>query len=257
MAQHTYVIAEAGSCHKGDLTLAYECIGAAKNAGADAVKFQWTSDPIRMAGRRNVGPGAYMRLRFPQGWHVLLAYMCDNAGIDYMCTVYLPEDIAVVAPYVAKFKISSFEARDTGFLNAHVILGSPKERIISTGMMTSAEVERTRPYGKLLHCVSSYPARLESMNLATIRALGLCGLSDHSAYMWMGGLAVAAGAHIVEVHMKLDSTTEDDPDYKHSWNPVHLGAYIANIRLVEKIVGDGHKSVQDDERPNMKYRVVS
>ena len=97
----TYCIAEAGSCHDGNLEAAYALIDVAAEAGADACKFQWTSSATRLAQRRNAPAyeAAYRLLEFPLEWHERLASRCWQLGLDYLCTVYLQEDIGVIEGY--------------------------------------------------------------------------------------------------------------------------------------------------------------
>src|SRR6185295_7116565 len=98
---HTLIIAEAGSSHDNDLQKAYRLIEAAKECGADAVKFQWTSRAAFMAERRGLGlvvASMYQDyLEKPVSWLESLKAHADKVGIEFMCTVYLIEDIAVIA----------------------------------------------------------------------------------------------------------------------------------------------------------------
>lgn len=115
------VIAEIGSCHGGRVDAMMEAIHVAKQAGADAIKYQWVSSPERLAARRHAEDylAAYRTIAFHDGWLRELKVKCDEVGIEFMCTVYLPEDIPVIAPLVKRFKVASFEATDEEFLHAH------------------------------------------------------------------------------------------------------------------------------------------
>jgi sialic acid synthase SpsE len=172
----TYIIAEVGSNHGGSLDMMRYAIETYATLGADAVKFQWCSFAERMAARRGQGDnveyvaGIEKYLCWPAHWHQELARVCHENDVDYMCTAYLPEDVKVVAPYVARFKVASFEAGDPGMLEAHVSFGKPV--YVSTGMMDGAEVDelwvraidasgRIGSPVDLLYCVSSYPAPLD------------------------------------------------------------------------------------------------
>lgn len=258
----TMVIAEAGSCHLGDYRHAVLMVEAAVKAGADVVKFQWTSDPAALAYRRNLwrefAPSTYSGLAFPSAWHGWLADRCASAGVGYACTVYLAKDIEVVAPYVALFKVASFEALDRAFRDAHEPYLKGRPLIVSTGMMGAAEVRALSlraPRPRLLHCVSSYPSPIDEVNLSVLRSEVYDGFSDHTADRLTGALAVVLGAAIVEVHFRLDSTPRSAPDYPHSHSPSSLTEYIANIRTAERMRGDGAKRPQPSEEPNLRYRV--
>jgi len=195
---HTFVIAEAGSTHDNQWGRAVELILEAKRAGADACKFQFWSDPVRLAQRRNAGDylDVYRKYQVPAEWLPLLKAQCDHAGIEFMCTVYLPEDIPVIAPFVKRFKVASFEARDQAFLTAHEPYDKPI--IVSTGMMGGSPENYTLVMAGnylTLHCVSAYPTPLDQANLGAIRGeeWGAVGYSDHTHYVGTGGLGVGGG----------------------------------------------------------------
>lgn len=269
----TFVIAEAGSTHDRRLTKAFDLIEAAAIAGADAVKFQFFSDPDRLADRRRVPEGyrdIYRRYRVPDYWLAPLKDGCDRADIEFMCTVYLPQDVAVLAPLVKRFKVASFEARDAEFLAAHASFDKPL--IVSTGMMSAREswelkwrlLDDHKLAVEVLHCVSAYPAPIEQMNLALLRPEGhdgcggrsrFDGLSDHSRDIRTGGLAVAAGAQIIEAHLRLDDTDPQNPDYATAFAPAEFAEYVRNIRFSEKVMGDGEKKLQPAEAEMARYRV--
>lgn len=244
------MIGEGGSCHDGDRAKMSEAIRVAKDAGADVCKFQWVSSPERLAARRHAEDylWAYRVIAFPHEWLADLKAECAAAGIEFMCTVYLLEDISIIAPLVRRFKISSFEAMDKKFLEAHE--GYDKQILLSIA-------GHDQPFyvgnALLLHCVSAYPAPPHEMNLSVLR--GHSGLSDHSAHPWMGALAVAAGARIIEVHFRLNSTDPTNPDYGHSLSPDKLKEYIANVRFAEAALGDGVKKVMPSEARWTRYRV--
>jgi len=254
----TLVIADPGSTHGGSLDLALSLVHASALAGADAVKFQWTSDPIRLATRRHVSPDNYRAIAFSADWLPVLAGCADERQVEFMCTTYLPEDVETVAPWVTRFKIASFEAMDVRHLAAH--LNCKKDILVSTGMMDErdllASLRRRRmwPALKLLHCVSAYPAPVAEANLAVIRRNDLDGFSDHTRSTWTGALAVAAGARIVEAHIALDDE-HAGPDRWHSFLPDDFARYVENIRQAEAALGDGIKRCTDAERPMEVHRV--
>ena len=249
----TFIIAEAGSCHDGDYGKAEELIQQASHAGADACKFQFWSSAVRLAERRQAHDyfETYFKYKVPEDWLNQLKDCCDWHGIEFMCTVYLPEDIPVIAPYVKRFKVASFEAQDADFIAAHDKYG--KRIIISTGMTESSP----RYYTDVdyLHCVSAYPCPIEQANLG-IADWGLyAGYSDHTHDVLTGALAVAAGARILEVHFRLDDTDPANPDYATALSPGQLKDYIALVRKAEIMLGNGIKRPQPCEAEMSKYRV--
>ncbi len=252
----TFVIAEAACTHDGDLDKALKLVDLAKSIGADGVKFQWTSSPERLAQRRHVeDPTAYRLLEFPEEWLDVLSAYAGGKGLEFMCTVYLPEDVETIAPYVSRFKISSFEAGDTGFYELHE--DRNKQIIVSTGMNFDVEDwYLANDDMKFLYCVSAYPTPISQINLAMLWG-GYDGLSDHTTHLMTGAFAVCAGAEIIEFHIKLHLTSPQNPDYLVSRNPDQAKEYIENIRLAERMLGDGVPRVQPCEEENLKYRVQS
>lgn len=246
-----YVIAEAGSCHEGELSRALDLIKVADECDADAVKFQLWTDPARMRERRRVAnPWAYKQGSIEVGWLGELAQAATARDLEFMCTVYLPEDIKVVAPHVAAFKISSFEAGDEAFVAAHEEYDKPL--IISTGMMADLPPHLERH--TLLHCVSAYPCPEDEAALARVEMRD--GYSDHTRHEWAGALAVCAGAKIVEVHYCLADTTDACADLPVSHRPEGLRNYIRNIRFAARMLGTGQQVVQPAEVENLKHRVT-
>lgn len=250
----TFVIAEAGSCHDGSLEQAYRLIATAKEAGADACKFQFWSDAARLATRRRAPAyqPLYEKYRVPRDWLDDLKTWCDAAGLEFMCTVYLPEDVPVIAPYVARFKIASFEADDLDFIAAHVPYDKPI--LVSTGMSS----ETPHPYWKVkyLHCVSAYPTPIDEANLAVLRDPGFVGFSDHTADTLTGAFAVCASASILEVHFRLDDTDTANPDYVTALDPAELAQYVRYVRLAERLLGSPVKRIQPSEAAMVPYKVA-
>lgn len=282
-----YVVAEAGSCGDGSLGKMQALISVAADVGADAVKFQWTSSARKMTRRRHAkgtGYGKHYKdmLQWPAQWHEQLALTAQQRGVDYMCTVYLPEDVEVITPYVSTYKISSFEYGDTDLVDA---MDPQKQVFLSTGMVDRDNLGFAFRYSadrvKLLHCVSAYPAPLDSVNLSVLgsrwtlddvyegahMSTGLVahrdevvfdGFSDHTSpnYVSSGALAVAAGANILEAHLKLATTDPNNPDFPHAMTDAQFASYTANVRDASRIMGSPTKARQPAEDVMSSFRVV-
>lgn len=256
--RRTFVIAEAAACHDGDPDKAARLIELAADIGADACKFQWVSLPERLVERRRAPEYliAYRDLAFPRSWFPALKRLCDEAGVEFMVTVYLPEDVSVIAPYVKRFKVASFES-EIGDLY-YAFARYHKAVLYSTGMdMVACPVGDGYRSIQRLHCVSAYPVPLDQMNLAVLRDSSYVGLSDHSRHPWTGALAVAAGAEVVEFHFRLLDTEPTNADFAVAFEPEEAREYVANIRLAERMLGDGRKRVMLCEEPMLRYRVRS
>jgi N,N'-diacetyllegionaminate synthase len=246
----TLVIAEMGSSHDNDLSKAKRLIDAAKECGANVIKGQWTSNAEKMAARRGLGADAAKMykhyLEKPVSWLETLKAHSDATGIEWACTSYLIEDIATIAPLVKRFKVSAFESKWEEFVEGHMN-AQRKDTIISSNDALNYNLPPMKLYGgagefKVLHCVSKYPTPIDDLNLDVCSYDGVDGLSDHTTSTLTGALAVAAGATIVEKHIRLDTTPESNPDYLHSLEAANtrrdgwtaFGEYVRNIREAER-----------------------
>lgn len=277
----TFVISECCSSWrfgKDHLANAFRLIKAAKDCGADAAKFQWTSDPAIMAKRRHGKVEEFEILAYPFEWLEKLKAECDRVGIEFMCTVFIAADIAKIAPLVKRFKIASAESGDEAFVKAHFAYS---QRVIVSYAFgttpdyrwfgeTDPETKAALPLAdKFLHCVCSYPTPIEQANIKRVGfhdGVIFHGLSDHTTSVLTGALAVAAGATVIEKHVRLHDTPTDNPDYPHSMNAESIPAdsdderhlfreYVANIREAELAMGSGRNEAMPCEKANEGRRV--
>lgn len=259
-----YMIGEIGSCHERFLKEAKSMIWDVDDSEyncANAVKFQYFSDSQKVSAKRHAPEYAdmYERYRLPADWLPELAAEAALHGTDFMCTVYLKEDIAIVAPFVKTFKIASCDALDRDFLNAH--LEYQKPIYMSVGLLTEPELDTVlrwreelgREHLKLLYCVSAYPCPLDEVNLSAITRYDLDGFSDHTANPVMGALAYAAGARIIEAHVRAHLTPRSNPDFGHALDPKQWCTYVKNVRAAELAIGNGLKQTQPSEQPLRKF----
>lgn len=256
---HTLIIAEAACTWEGSLEAAFRSIEAAHACGADAWKTQWTSSIEKMAQRRGQASGeVYRRLLWPAEYHAKLKARCDAVGIEYMCTVFLPDDVAVIAPHVKRFKIAASECDWKEFLDLHILKGMPI--ILSRPFDKTVSYPFTDQVRSLL-VVQKYPTPLEELRLSRLRAVAIphpdgwkaysdstyYGLSDHTISLLTGALAVACGATIIEKHVRMHNTPESNPDYPHSLrmdsaleeggDEIPFKQYVQNCRESERAMG--------------------
>lgn len=261
----TFVIAEAGASHDTNKTWAIELVYIAKAAGADAIKFQFVSDPDEYAKRRKVPKEyreSYRKYALKAEWLDELHAIAKRQGLIFGCSVFLPKDVDQIEPYVDFFKVASFEASAPDLLRAYApFLGKARALFVSLGMGASAgdtyKASGGLPAGsvKFLHCVSGYPTPMKDLNLGRIREAELDGFSDHSGNVETGAMAVTAGAKIIEAHLRLDCTAPENPDYPHALSPDRFAQYVANIRAAERALGNGKNEVQESERQNVAFKV--
>ena len=273
MAGRTFIVAEAGVNHNGDLSLARALVDVAAEAGADAVKFQtFTADGLVT---RAAPTADYQRraLAGEPSQHAMLAALelspvahealwahCAARGIEFLSTPFDVDSAHYLKRLgVRRLKISSGDVTNLPMLEVVGALGLPV--ILSTGMADLDEVDAAvatlRSAGLtdlvLLQCVSNYPADPALSNLRVMdsfaRAFGApVGLSDHSTGLTVAIAAVARGAAYVEKHFTLDRSLPG-PDHQASLLPDELRALVAAIRDVESALGDGVKRPVPSELP--------
>lgn len=266
-----YIIAEAGVNHNGDINLAKKLIKAAAKSGADAVKFQtFTADSIttKTAGKAayqkkttNASESQYAmlkRLELSLDAFVILADYAKKNNIEFLSSPFDSKSAELLeAIGVSAYKIPSGEITNIPLLEQ---IGSYKKPVIlSTGMADLDEIREgisaIRRRGTkeiiLLHCVTSYPAPLESTNLRMIITLSNIfkvpiGFSDHTQGVVAALLARALGACVIEKHFTLDREMQG-PDHKASLEPHELADLVQKVRLVESALGDGVKHIGKTE----------
>lgn len=267
-----YIIAEAGVNHNGRLELARQLCLAAKEAGADCVKFQtWQTEKIIT---RSVAQAEYQadntgrtesqfdmlkRLELPYDDFRSIRAYCDEIGIQFASTADEPDSLDFLLTLDIPFiKIGSGEIGNIPYLR---YMGSKKKPVLlSTGMSSLADVELSiqalRQGGAenitLLHCTTSYPCPYERVNLRamdTLRAaFGLpVGYSDHTQGIAIPTAAAARGAVVIEKHFTLDRHMEG-PDHLASTEPDEFRQMVSAIRQVEAGLGSGRKTPTMEER---------
>lgn len=273
---NTMIIAEAGSCHDGEYHKAMALMDLAKECGATHIKYQYWTSAARLAQRRHSGPDyerIYRQYQMPRDWLPALRARADAMGIGLACTVYLPEDVWFIAEHCDVIKVASFEANEPILLGAlRAPYAAGKLLIISLGMgalldpiydhlTRGIQWSGPRPNLRLLHCVSSYPAPPSEIGLSALRATGAVnyhGFSDHCApeFTWTGALAVAAGAEIIEKHIRLDDTDDENPDAAHAMAQTAFREYVRHIEFAETLLGpDTLPRPRPCEAPMLAYRV--
>ena len=265
-SEPTYVIAEAGSNHNGDLDTAKELIDVAADAGADAVKFQtFRAEDLYVDDRDMVDDpddstyALLESLEQPYEWIPELYEHCQARDVQFMSSPFDERSAEELVEYVPAFKVASFTLSHHPFLENLAEYGKPI--IMSTGAHELSEVreavEVLRENGvediALLHCVSSYPTPLNEINVRAVATLDrefdtVVGFSDHTTDPTTApAAAVALGASVVEKHFTLDKEM-DGPDHSFAIEPDELQRMIDKIRRTERTLGDGRVTVQDIEQ---------
>lgn len=264
---HTFIIAEIGINHNGDIKLAQKLIDVAVVAGCDAVKFQKrTVDKVYtkeyLDGPRKSPWGETQRaqkegLEFGKAEYDEIDAYCREKGIAWYASAWDIDSQKFLQQYDCKYnKVASAMLTKEELLEE--IAGEGKYTFIATGMSTFEEIDRAIeifekhqcPY-ELMHCNSTYPMPPEDANLKVIRALKdiykcKVGYSGHEEGTLVSTCAVAAGATSVERHITLDRNMYGS-DQKASIEPYELCRLVRDIRETEKIMGTGEKVLTEAE----------
>lgn len=269
------IIAEAGVNHNGDLELAKQMVKAAKESGADIVKFQTAKleslvsryAPMAEYQKENTGKtesqmDMLKRLLLPYDDFAILARYCGETGIQFLSTPFDIDSVDFLSSIGCRlWKIPSGEITNLPYLERIGKLHQPI--ILSTGMSTLYEIQEALNVlydsgaGKitLLHCTTEYPAPFETVNLKAMLTLKEefqtdVGYSDHTMGTEIPIAAAAMGAVVIEKHFTLSRSMEG-PDQKASLEPVELRSMVSAIRHIEQAMGDGEKKPVPSEMANM------
>lgn len=268
-----FVIAEAGVNHNGDLNIAKEMVDAAVEFGASAIKFQ-TFKAEKLATKE--APKAEYQKELSQKEESQLDMLkklelskeetkdifnyCEKKRIGYFSTPYGFETASILQELgTPAYKIGSSDIDNYPLLKQIAKYGKPV--ILSSGMSTLGEIVDSLNWLRdggckeiaLLHCVTSYPAKFEDVNLRVLQTFQQAfdvpiGFSDHTLGIAVSLAAVALGAKLIEKHFTLDKNMVG-PDHKASLEPEEMKSMIDGIRNIEKSLGSPVKRLLPSEIP--------
>jgi len=235
----TYIIAEAGASHRGFLDTAIDLVYAAKDAGADCVKFQtWKTD--KFVAHSSPQYEEFRCLEFSEEHWKYIKMHCDQLGIDFLASAWDIESVDMLDRMGMKvFKIGSGDITHEPIMS-HI--GSKGKPIyLSTGMATKEEIIRAIAwlgYGlneiTLLKCTVDYPCSEDDVNLAGLNSFifNHCkkGFSDHTKGHLAACMAVALGARVIEKHFAMEETEE-------AIGVKQFSAFVEMVRQAERIMG--------------------
>lgn len=245
-----YIISEISCNHNGDFNKAMRLIDAAKDAGADAVKFQaYTPDTITLKTNNpdfivKDGPWKgrnlwelYEQTHTPFSWFPDLFQYAYGIGITPFASVFDKSSVDMLERLECPaYKIASMEITDIPLIGYAAKTGKPI--IISTGMASCEEiaaancaVARNWAECAILHCVSNYPTQSADADLKQLgKHSRIFGLSDHTVGDSIPIAATALGACIIEKHLMLGD--EDTEDFEFSMDPISFKAMVREVRNV-------------------------
>jgi len=272
----TYFIADIAANHDGDLDRARLLIRLAKQAGADAAKFQNFRAPqiVSDYGFKAMGGQlshqsswkksvfqVYQDASIPFEWTPVLKDECDRAGIDYFSSPYDFDAIDMLDPYVPAYKIGSGDITWPEALERMARKGKPV--LLATGASDVGEVQRAvhlilsiNPQLVLMQCNTNYTASAENFDHIHLNVLKtyttlypevILGLSDHTHGHATALGAVALGARVIEKHFT-DDNNRVGPDHKFAMNPQSWAEMVENTRQLERALGSPDKFVASNEQ---------
>ena len=276
---HTFIIAEAGVNHNGDLDLAKQLIDVAVESGANAVKFQtFKTENIVVKNaqkakyqKENINDSdnnqfnMLKKLELDIRTHQELIKYCNTKNIMFLSTPFDLDSIDLLDNLgLDIFKIPSGEITNLPYLRK---IGRLKKKVIlSTGMADIGEIEDAldilinsgtpKENITILHANTMYPTPMKDVNLKAMVTIGntfSCkfGYSDHTLGIEVDIAAVAMGASCIEKHFTLSCSMEG-PDHKASLEPDALKLMVKSIRNIEQALGSGIKKPSLSETPNIK-----
>ncbi len=271
----TYFIADIAANHDGDLSRARDLIYAAKEAGADAAKFQHfkAESIVSDFGFRALGStlshqvtwkdsvfNVYKKASLREDWTPFLKEACDKAGISFFSSPYDLDLVDHLDPFVPAYKIGSGDITWTEIIKCIASKGKPY--ILATGASTMEDVHRAVAAGlainnklALLQCNTNYTGSIENLKYVQLNVLKsyqlmfpniILGLSDHTPGHATVLGAVALGARIIEKHFT-DDTSRDGPDHSFSLDPVSWKDMVDRTRELEAALGGEFKQVEANE----------
>jgi len=268
--QPSYVIAEIGINHNGDLDIAKKLISLAHAAGCDAVKFQkrtvevvYTAAELATPRENPFGTtnGDLKRgLEFDKKAYDAIDAYCKDVKMPWFASCWDEGSVDFIDQYNPPcYKIASASLTDDALLKHTRAKGKPI--IMSTGMSTMAQVEHAvEVLGKkdliLLHTCSTYPSKYNELNLRVMKTLAdkfgvPVGYSGHESGLAPSVAAVAIGACVIERHITIDRAMWGS-DQAASVGPSGLTQLVRDIRLVETSMGSPEKQLIPTEVPIAK-----
>jgi sialic acid synthase SpsE len=266
-----YYIAEIGLNHNGDLILAKEMIDAAKDCGANAVKFQsikaeklvspktFTNhiDGFGLESVKTVGD-FWKKVSISKDFHIEISNCCKNLGIEFISTPFDFESVDILYKLgVKRYKIASGDLTHYPLLEYVAIKKKPV--ILSTGASTVDEIGNAVKHLNnagcdeltLLHCVSLYPTPADKANLYAIAKLRSkfnipIGFSDHTLGFHISLAAIAMGATVIEKHFTIDKNLPG-PDQIISADPEEFNKIVDYGNKIYNAIKEKDKVLTEDE----------
>lgn len=270
-----YFIADIGANHNGSLEKAKKLIYLAKEAGADAAKFQnfKANKIVSKLGFDNLKVEQthqskwkksvyeiYEEASINQEWTSTLKEECNSVGLDYFTSPYDFDSVDLVDPYVDLYKIGSGDI--TWLEIVEYILSKQKPVLIATGASSSDDVDRVMKLALaktnkivLMQCNTNYTGSMENFNYCNLNVLKIyakkypkvmLGLSDHTPGHSTTLGSIALGARVIEKHFT-DDNNQEGPDHAFAMNPTSWDEMVERSYELLAALGNGTKIIEKNE----------
>ena len=270
-----YFIADIGANHDGDISRAFKLIELAKEAGADAAKFQnFKAETIvskkgfdnlegKFSHQENWDKSVYEIYEdasLAYEWTQRLKEKCDEVEIEYFTSPYDVQSVDYVDPYLNVYKIGSGDITWLEIIEHIAKKGKPV--LIATGASDMEDVDRAMQVLQkntneivLMQCNTNYTAAVENFKYINLNVLKtyrskfpnvILGLSDHTLGHSTALGAITLGARVIEKHFT-DDNSRVGPDHKFAMNPETWQEMVVASNELYNALGDGEKRIEDNE----------
>lgn len=276
LSHKPYFIADIGANHDGSLERAFKLIELAKEAGADAAKFQnfKAAKIVSQFGFENLKGKLshqaswkksiyeiYEDASISEQWTSELKSKCEEVDIEYFTSPYDFDSVDLVDPYVTVYKIGSGDITWLEIIEYIAKKGKPV--LIATGAAEMTDVDRAmnvlQSFPKvnicLMQCNTNYTLDRDKYKYVNLNVLieykrkfpnVVLGLSDHTIGHATVAGAVALGARVIEKHFT-DDNNREGPDHKFAMNPITWRQMVDVSTEIFEALGDGIKRIEDNE----------
>ena len=265
-SKKVFIVAEIGNNHEGSFANAKKMISAAADTGVDAVKFQTIVPELFVNIEDKDRFNKLKEFQLTYNNYEKLALYAEKKGLYFCSTPFDLESAKFLNNIQSFFKISSGDNEFYPLLEQVCKFNKPI--ILSTGLIDIKKIKKIVKFIyhnnnnqknklALLHCISSYPTKIDKINLNSIKFLKKnfkdtsIGFSDHTLGIEAAALSVVCGAEIIEKHFTLDKNFSNFRDHKISSDPKEMKKLVNKIREIETILGNEEKIVNVSEKKSI------
>ena len=264
-----FIIAEIGNNHEGNYVVAKKMIKAAKLCNVDAVKLQYIHPDKFFHKSLSNSIKKYNKFYLNERKIKKLKIYADRLGIKLFTTFFDLNNLKKLKNNFNFFKIASSDNNYKELIKETI--KSKKKTFISLGLLKQLEINRlviylknndrnVHKYVSLMHCVSSYPAKDNEVNLKKIIYLKRkfpkfkIGYSDHTIGNEACYVAASLGAEVIEKHFTLSKKFSSFRDHHLSADPYEMEVLVKSIRKIETMLSSNKNSFNNQKKNIKNFR---